>query len=294
MQNVIAAASKPVSRRTRASQEKKRRKRPRKRTTRRRFRSEQRGGFSLRWQQKGRQLALPPLGKVKWISLSLILVTLLVFIWVGTSESFYLYPDRVQVEGEHFTSAEEVYRAAAVDGLHIFFVKPSDVEKRLLALPYIREAHVGVTFPPGLHIRVVERTPVLRWERGNEVFWVDEEGVVMPARDIPLPLMVVVDPNGTAAASEEGDLRFPPYLLRTLREVNRILPDVKTVYYDTAGGLRLVLRAPGGDIQVNLGALTGLEHRISRLPAILERMQAEGRHYRVIDLSDPDQVYVSS
>ena len=297
MPNVIVATSKPVSRQRRVSQGKNRRKRPRKRTTKRRFRSEQRGGFSLRWQQKGRQWALPPLGKVQLTSLSLVVAVLLALVLIGTSDLFYLYPERVRVEGEHFTRPEEVYRAAQIDGLHVFFVKPSIVERRLLALPYIREAHVGVSFPTGLHIRVVERTPVLRWERGEEVFWVDESGVVMPAQETSLPLMVVVDPNGAATmadVSESGEIRFAPYLLATLREVKRILPGVNKVYYDTAGGLRLVLQAPSGDIQVNLGALTGLDRRISRLPDVLEKMQAEGRHYRVIDLSDPDQVFVSS
>jgi len=246
----------------------------------------------LRWQQRRRRLALPPLGKPQAVSLVVIVAIVVVLLAIGASNGFYVYRERVTIVGNHLLSSEEIYRTAGVEGVHLFFVKPSAVAARVARLPYVRHAHVQVKFPSGLQISVQERVPFLRWERAGKVFWVDEEGVVMPARATSRALMVVADPRGTAPAiTKEGvPTRLAPRVLVALREVSRIMPQVKTVYYDPAGGLWLILHDPGGDIQVHLGTARGVGRRIVRLPALLQKMRAQGKHFRLIDLRNPEEV----
>ncbi len=291
MQRVTVVSPQSTRKRQVHVYRKKRTRRLRRRTTSRRFSREARNATVVLRQWR-RRWALPPLGRAQLLSLGLIGVVIALLAFVGMSSWFYLYDEAIQVEGCRYTPREDVLQAAQVEGWHIFFIDPREIAQRVEALPYVRRAHVRIGFPARMWITVEERTPVLRWERKGTLFWVDKEGHVMPAREGGPPLLVV-DPEGAATVedAEEG-IRFDPYVLTALDEVHAILPEVSTIYYDTSTGLRFVLKDNAGDIQVYLGTLMGLEERLSRLPQVLKEMRARGTHFRLIDLSHPEEVVV--
>ncbi len=265
--------------------------RPRKRTTSRSFKRDAQG-VALDLQRWKRQWALPHLGRAQLLSLLLVGVVVVLLAFVGLSDWFYVYEDAFHVEGIRYTRVDEVVEAARVRGWHIFFIDPKEVSRRVEALPYVKSARVRVGFPARVWIQVEERKPILRWERKGTLFWVDEEGHVMPAQAGGPPLLVV-DPEGAATVDDpEEGIRFDPYVLAALDDVHAILPEVSTIYYDTTTGLRVVLKDNAGDIQVYLGTLMGLRERISRLPQVLREMRARGAHFRLIDLSHPEEVVV--
>ncbi len=287
MPNNNVATSRSTRRTRRATE---RPKRPRRRTTRgRRFRSERRS-LGLELQRHSRQLVLPPLGRPQVVSLGVVGVVLALLVYIGISPRFYVYAENVEVVGNRYTTPEEIYAASGVDGYHIFYLHPSEVAQRVAALPYVRQARVSLGLPASVRIVVEERQPVVRWEREGYAYWVDAEGYVMPVMGEAPNLLVVVDPAGSAALEQgDEDARFDPYLLQVLQNVKGRLPEVRVVYYDVSTGVRLVLKEPQGDVQVHLGTFIGLEERLQVLTVLLERLREEGKHYRFIDLSRPDE-----
>jgi cell division protein FtsQ len=101
-------------------------------------------------------------------------------------------------------SAEEVAAATGLaEGTSLLEISPSEIEARLRAQPWIREAHVMRLVPGRLLVQVAFRKPVARVtrasspEEGAPVVLVDAEGrAVVQGADEPVPpLPVIVSPR---------------------------------------------------------------------------------------------------
>ncbi len=90
----------------------------------------------------------------------------------------------IDVVGVERLSEDEVRSAAALpeDSTLLRFPR-ADMIERLVAHPWILEAHVSRDFPDGLRIRIEERKPAAQVDTGGALFWlIDPEGVVLEQR----------------------------------------------------------------------------------------------------------------
>ncbi len=281
------------SRRTTQRRTTSKHKRPRRRTTRRRtLRAERSLHSGMRLQKAARTLRVPPMGLPQVVSLGIVVILGALLVFLAVSPRFYLYREQVTIEGTRYTSEEMVYEQTELDGYHVLFVDPNSVVRRLEALPYVRRARVSVGLPATVHIRIEERVPLLVWERADGLFWVDEEGVVLPVLEERPGLLRLHDPEGLAGiAGEEGDLpAFDRVVLEALLRVREQFPRARVMYYDATWGLRIIVPTRRGSVEVILGTLTGLEERLARLPDILQRVDAQNRPVKRIDLTRPEPV----
>ncbi len=268
-------------------------KRPRRRTTRRRtLRAERSLHAGMRVERAVRTLRVPPIGAPQVVSLGIIFAVVVLFVFVAVNSRFYVYREQVTIEGARYTPAEMVYERAGLDGYHVLFIDPERVARRLEELPYVREARVTVGVPATVQIHIEERVPVLVWERADGVFWVDEEGVALPALEERPGLPRLYDPEGVAAkSSEEGSSpTFDKGVLDTLLRVRTQFPHVRVIYYDATWGLRIVVPTRRDSVEVVLGTLTGLDERLARLPRILQYIESQNRRVKRIDLTRPEPV----
>lgn len=107
-----------------------------------------------------------------------------------------LQVSRVSVTGSRLLQPAEVEAAAAVDGLNLFWIRASDVDRRLRQLPPVESTEVALELPDAVLIRVKERQPVAIWQAGEVSFLVDRDGLILAAGATDQPLMVVRDTSG--------------------------------------------------------------------------------------------------
>jgi cell division protein FtsQ len=142
--------------------------------------------------------------------------------------SSWLRADRVAVTGAQVLTAQQIRRAAAVPlGGPLVSVDTGAVRKRLLkALPRLRDARVGRSWPHMIRVEVTERTPSAILKSGGKYTEVDKEGVRFATvdqqpRGVPV---VQLTPDQTASFRHFGTKR----LLQAAISVAARLPESLT------------------------------------------------------------------
>ncbi|GGU19921.1 cell division protein FtsQ/DivIB [Streptomyces lavendofoliae] len=133
---------------------------------------------SLRWRPGpgGVRRALPGPRAVLLIVTALFLLAGGVWLFYGSA---WLRVEQVTASGTRVLTSAQVKAAAAVPvGAPLASVDTGEIEGRLLrALPRVRSADVVRSWPHGISLTVVERTPVLLVEKGGKFTEVDATGV---------------------------------------------------------------------------------------------------------------------
>lgn len=101
-------------------------------------------------------------------------------VWGAVASPVFGVKD-VVVEGADLTGEAAVRAALALPepAPNAFTIATDDLRERLLVLPAVADADVRVELPGALHVRVVEREPVLAWRSGQSLLLVDVEGRVL-------------------------------------------------------------------------------------------------------------------
>ena len=114
--------------------------------------------------------------------------------------------DDVLVEGRKRTARSVVLETlGVVRGQPILAFDPHAAKARLERLPWIRGAAVERRLPDAIHVRLVERQPLARWQNQGRVTVIDRRGAVIPGAEPNAftRLLVVV---GAGAADHTPDL----------------------------------------------------------------------------------------
>lgn len=164
--------------------------------------------------------------------------------------SQWLRVERVSVSGTDVLTPGQVREAADVPvGSPLISVDTDAIEARLLQkLPRIDSVDVGRSWPHGIDLKVVERTPVLIVEKGGKFVEVDDGGVRFATvsqapKGVPA-LELTVSESGSAAASLR---RFGED--RLVREAVRVAGDIPAA---VAKSTRIVKVRSYDDISLEL------------------------------------------
>ena len=114
--------------------------------------------------------------------------------------------DDVLVEGRKRTARSVVLETlGVVRGQPILAFDPHAAKARLERLPWIRGAAVERRLPDVIHVRLVERQPLARWQNQGRITVIDRRGEVIPGAEPKTfaRLLVVV---GEGAADRTPDL----------------------------------------------------------------------------------------
>jgi len=154
-----------------------------------------------------------------------------VYMLFGT-DKFYVYS--ADISGNHVLNADEIFQASGVNNLSIFWVNPRTVQENVEALDYVKSASVKVSLPATVRITVEERLPQVLWRSGDGLWWVDSEGVFLPAKEDAAATGVklqIEDIDGLPAT------QIDPKIIRAAQRVYHLKPNINHLYYQREIGL---------------------------------------------------------
>lgn len=224
--------------------------------------------------------------------------------WIGytvfTTPTFFVYT--AEIRGNTAVSAREIYSMSGIDSQSIFWINPAAVVKRITQLPNIKTANVTLVLPAKVIIEVTERRPELVWQTGQTVWWVDQEGTVLPPKaDLTGMLRIIDDDKQTL----EPGYQIEANIVDGAQTLRVLVPEVAVMRYSKSLGLTVatpegwpVYLGDGHDIKAKLVVLTAVladlkERNIT--PAYIDMrnpLQPIYRPANLIELKPPRPVAV--
>jgi cell division protein FtsQ len=196
-----------------------------------------------------------------------------------TTRIFFVYD--AEIKGNMAISAREIYLASEVDNQSIFWIHPDKVAQKIRALPNIKSALVKVALPARLTIEVTERRPELLWQTGDTVWWIDQEGTVVPPKTNIDGMLRIIDDDRQPL---EVGYQIDPMLVEGAQTLRLLAPDVSVIRHTRAQGL--IVATPEG-WPIYLGDGSQMRAKLIVLSAILPVLRAEETPPLYIDLGNP-------
>lgn len=88
---------------------------------------------------------------------------------------------QVRLEGGSALTEADVTALVDAQGKSIWNVEAGDVEARVKQSPYVDQASAQVVLPATVVVRVRERQPAMRWQQGNTIYDVAQDGLIIAA-----------------------------------------------------------------------------------------------------------------
>jgi hypothetical protein len=161
----------------------------------------------------------------------------------ATLPEFHAAP--AQVTGNERISAEEINTALGSTGESIFVLTGADLEAKLrLSYPDLAAVHVSVSLPNHIQVQVEERKPVVLWQQGDGITWIDANGIAFRPRGDAAGLIAVAA-SGAPAGAEPTAAADPltpapfisPDLVQAILNLGPDVPQGTAMEYDPKYGL---------------------------------------------------------
>lgn len=221
-------------------------------------------------QASGTELRLPaiPIVAPGWrLASGLIAILMLVGIFSMWTSPYFLVSS-VDVQGVQRLTPADINAVLKLEDLSVVELDAQAIQQQLTqAFPELLNVQVAVSLPNLVTVKATERQPIVAVQKGDNVTWVDKDGVLFPARgdagslvtihtedDLPLaPAPVAANAEATQAASADskttdsktstnvildtGLRKVDPMLLAAAQELSQKLPPESQIVYSTADGL---------------------------------------------------------
>ena len=132
---------------------------------------------------------------------------------------------------------------------------------------------------------MVERRPELLWQTGETVWWVDQEGMIVPPKGDVRGMMRVIDDD---LQPLEPGYQIDPILVEGAQTLHMLVPDVSVVRYSRLQGLTVA--TPEG-WPVYLGDGREIRAKLVVLTALLADLKDRNITPDFIDVRDPLQPF---
>lgn len=221
------------------------------------------------WKQRG----------PKVVGMFLLAVLLWGLYTLFSTPAFFVYG--AEITGNEALSKQEIYAASRVNNQSVFWLNPRRVAEQVAALPNVKTASVSVALPARVRINVVERRPELLWQTGQNVWWVDEEGTVVPPKTNVEGMLKIIDDDMQPL---EAGYRINETVIKGAQALRLLAPNVSVIRHTRAQGL--IVSTPEG-WPVYLGDGSQMRAKLLVLSGLLPDLREEEDPPLYIDLRDP-------
>lgn len=173
---------------------------------------------------------------------------------------FFVYG--AEIQGNVAVANREIYAASAVDNQSVFWINPVEVVDRILALPNIKSASVSVSLPARITIEVIERRPEILWQTEETIWWVDEEGTIVPPKGNIDGMLRIIDDDRQPL---QAGYRIDQTIVKGAQMLRILAPDVSVIRHSRQQGLTVatpegwpVYLGDGSQVKAKLVVLTAL------------------------------------
>lgn len=195
----------------------------------------------------------------------------------------------IGIEGVELMNAAQIRSIADLGGLPSFAVDPQAVEQKLESYAEIDGAEVRLRWPAQVVIEIEERRPIVEWQDGTQVWWLNASGVAFIQRE-PHPGLVRVVAEQPVLEIDQ-DALLPAILPEVLWEAVAVaeqLPHIGDLTYSPVHGIGFedprgwkVIVGQGGDLEAKLQVYAALT------AALMER----GVNVQLVNIEDPSAPY---
>jgi len=196
-----------------------------------------------------------------------------------TTPAFFVYG--AEISGNEALSKKEIYAAGQIDSQSVFWINPKKVAERVSQLPNVKSASVSITLPARVKINVIERRPELLWQTGDKIWWIDEEGTVVPPRTEVESMLRIIDDDMQPL---EAGYQIDSTVIKGAQALRLLAPNVSVIRHTRALGL--IVSTPEG-WPVYLGDGSEMRAKLVVLSALLPDLREEEDPPLYIDLRDP-------
>lgn len=221
-------------------------------------------------------------GRNHLAALALLVVLTGVGYWLFGTDQFYVYD--AEITGTALTTHDEIYSAAQLEALSIFWVNPPAIARTLEQNPLVKQAVVTTQLPNHVQIRIVEREPAAVWQSGDQSLFADRDGTLFPLRGDASQAVVVRDLRGVPITpGTEVDSEA----VLTALKLAELIPERHAFDWEPGAGVSFIT---DGGWRVNFGDHSRLAIKVAAFRAFSEQV-APFRKVALLDLSAPDQPY---
>ena len=210
-------------------------------------------------------------------------LVVVVYVFFGL-DYFYVY--NFNIVGAQYLTTAEIEKASGVGGYSIFFIDARAVERALTKLPEVKSANVATRLPNQVTMEIQERQPQIVWQRGNESYWIDADGVFFRARAnlAQLPVMRDLD-QGVVKPGERAQANAVAAFW-ALRDAMPESP--RNLEWSAARGISFT---DGHGWKIYLGDANDMPGKIATLRTLIAQLSAQNARIRFIDLGKGDPYY---
>jgi cell division septal protein FtsQ len=196
-----------------------------------------------------------------------------------TAPAFFVYG--AEIRGTAALSTREIYLVSGIDSQNIFWLNPTIIARQVMTLPNIKSATAAISLPARVVITVVERKPQLLWQTGDKIWWVDEDGIIVPPRTEVEDMLKIIDDDLTPM---EVGYQIDPNIIGGAQALRLLAPEVSLVRHTRAQGL--VVSTPEG-WPVYLGDGSQMRAKLVVLSALLPDLREQEDPPLYIDVRNP-------
>ncbi len=230
------------------------------------------------------QLALSNWQASKLISLALLIGIVSLIVWIHNDPQWFVYREDVTFNQLTYLNGDELYAQSGLDSWNIFWLSPSSIRDRLIALPKVADAQVTLQLPRQVVVDIQEEQPVALWVTQEGNFWLLPDGTALPApAEDTTALLQIIDPQRDARIwGDPTQINMDAATLQSTLAVANYLPTIDQIYFNK--GLGLNFHLPGSNIWVYWGDGQQMERKYANILAVERHLRTAETQPNIIDV----------
>lgn len=263
----------------------------------------------------GAEISLPsiPLLKPGWRMVSGTMVAILAVMLYFLLSSPFFKVSELQTSGMERLNADILLAVLDIKDIPVVQIDRNKLEYQLeRSFPELSEIHVSVGIPANVTVSAKERIPVISWEYGENIYWIDADGTILPPRGAMAENMVIIhsedseppviagtdltesepneaDSSNTLSVTDQIQTDSVIYgkkmdtnLVKAILSLPKMLQEGSTILYNSKDGLGWY-DARGWNVFIGL-KLDNFELKLVEYEAIVNELNRQGIQPSVISV----------